>query len=81
MRENDHIEEAPAGSAALPSDVKARWDVLADAARQLADATDDEAGFQAASNAMAQAARGLDHETLLNARCTSRRTPVSTPSP
>lgn len=52
--------------AVLPTDVQARWDALADAARQMASATGDDEGFRAAFNAMGQAARGLDHRQLLN---------------
>lgn len=50
----------------LPAEVHARWDALADAARQMASATSDPDGFTASFNAMRQAARGLDYRKLLN---------------
>lgn len=61
-------DATPPEPATLPSDVQAQWDALADAARQMAaGAAGDEDGFRAAWNAMTQAARGLDHQQMLNA--------------
>ena len=31
MKKSDHTDDAPAGVAALPTDVQARWDALGDA--------------------------------------------------
>jgi hypothetical protein len=60
---------APSARAAVPSDAQARWDAFADAARQLATATavDADDGFRAAWGAVKQAARGLDHQQIVNA--------------
>jgi hypothetical protein len=66
MNENDRTDDASADQTGLPDDVRARWDALADAAKQMASATGDDEGFRAAFNAMGQAARGLDHQQLLN---------------
>ncbi len=60
-------DEAATGPATLPRDVHARWDTRADAARQVATATDDAEGFHAALGAMAQVRRGIDHQQILNA--------------
>jgi len=67
MNEGDPVDDAATGPATLPRDVQARWDTLADTVRQVASATDDAEGFQAAWNAMRQVGRGIDHQQILNA--------------
>ncbi len=67
MSEDDRIDNAATGPATLPRDVQARWETLADTVRQMASATDDAEGFQAAFNAMRQVGRGIDHQQILNA--------------
>ena len=67
MNESDPVDDAATGPATLPRDVQARWDTLADTVRQLASATNDAEGFQAAWNAMRQVGRGIDHQQILNA--------------
>ncbi len=67
MNEGDPVDDAATGPATLPLDVQARWDTLADTVRQVASATDDAEGFQAAFNAMRQVGRGIDHQQILNA--------------
>jgi hypothetical protein len=67
MNEHDRTDDPETDQAALPSDVQARWDALADAARQMASATGDAEGFQAAFNAMTHVGRGIDHQQILNA--------------
>ncbi len=67
MNESDPVDDAATGPAALPRDVQARWDTLADTVRQVASATDDAEGFQAAWNAMRQVGSGIDHQQILNA--------------
>ena len=67
MNEGDPVDDTATGPATLPRDVQARWDTLADTVRQVASATDDAEGFQAAFNAMRQVGRGIDHQQILNA--------------
>jgi hypothetical protein len=67
MNDSDPVDDAATGPATLPRDVQARWDTLADTVRQVASATDDAEGFQAAFNAMRQVGRGIDHQQILNA--------------
>jgi hypothetical protein len=64
MNEGDPVDDAAPGPATLPRDVQARWDTPI---RQVASATDDAEGFQAASNAMRQAGSGIDLQQILNA--------------
>jgi hypothetical protein len=67
MNEDDRTDDPETDRATLPSDVQARWDTLADAVRQMASATGDAEGFQAAFNAMTHVGRGIDHQQILNA--------------
>jgi hypothetical protein len=67
IKESHGTDDAPASPAALPREVEARWDALADAAKQVASATDDAEGFHAALNAMRQVGRGIDEQQILNA--------------
>ena len=66
MDETDRIDDTLMDQAALPSEVQARWDALADATTQMTLATDDTEGFRAARAAMAQAASGLDFRQMLD---------------
>jgi hypothetical protein len=67
MNEGDRTENPETDKATLPSDVQARWDALADTVGQMASATGDAEGFQAAFNAMTHVGRGIDHQQILNA--------------
>jgi hypothetical protein len=67
MKEGDPRDGAATGPTTLPRDVQTRWDTLADTVRQMASATDDAEGFQAAFNAMRKVGRGIDDQQGLNA--------------
>jgi len=68
VKQRDQSDTGPPEPPALPSDLQARWDALAGAARQIATAAagDDDDVFRAACGAMEQASRGLDHQQILN---------------
>jgi hypothetical protein len=67
MNEGNPVDDAATGPATLPRDMQARWDTLTDTVRQVASATDDVEGFQAAYNEMRQLGHGIDVQQILNA--------------
>jgi hypothetical protein len=66
VRKRGRADGASSRPAVPASDAQARWDLFADRVRQTASAIDDTESFQAAFNAMAQAARSLYYQQLLN---------------
>jgi hypothetical protein len=59
------MDDEPEDPTVRQCDVQARWDALADTARQMA-STDDAEGFHAAWNAMRQVGRGIDRQQILD---------------
>jgi hypothetical protein len=67
VRQRDQSDTDSPEPTTLRGDPQARWDELADTARQMATAAvGDDDGFRAAWDAMTQASRGLDRNQALN---------------